>query len=1078
MVHKRTLTRALGPAKLDRPRLERVYPRVRLFRALERARTRPLVWVSAPAGAGKTSLVGSYLAHKREGPIWYQVDAGDADPATFFYYLTAAAKRLQRGIDLPLFTVEYQASLEVYARNYFRRLFGGVRGRRALVLDNYQEVGAESALHEVIRVAAQEAPRGVTIFVASRADPPVAFTRMEASDALARIGWEDIRLSEEETMGIVQLKRDKEPLPTDVIQEIHHYTDGWAAALVLMLERLKNQPLARPIATPSGQADIFHYFADEILERSVPAVQEFLVQTALLDRFSADMAATLTGNAAAWHILRDLVARNYFTVEHTAAVATYEYHPLFQAFLRRRAQEKYGTALPQLLRRASTILAGERQYNRAVALLAEAGHWEGLEELVLANAPSLVAQGRWKTLADWIQLLPASRRETSPEMLYWSGVATLPFDPRGARTALSRAYGQFKDAGDGARQALAWCAVVDSVVFEWGDFRPLDEWIDEIEVELGRRRREYAPALEAQVACGVFMALMSRRPQHPDIGAWAQRAWDLTIGGGDAALRVKAGPHLLLYYTWWIGDLAKAELLLKALRELVEDPNAAPLVQTTWCAMAAAFHWMSAENERCIETVENGLKVARQTGVHAWDMLLCSQAVFAALSSGQDARAEEFLERMARLRHASRPMDNAMYYYLSAWLLHRRGEHAAAREHAKTAVNMAEAAGAVFQAAIFWNDYGRTLFYSGDEAGARDAVHRSLAVGYEIRAKTVEYLCFLVEAEIALRRGDDEACGAALRHSLQVGRQQGFLNHTWWDDATMARLYGHALEAGIEPEYVTSMIRLRRLRPPEPVGAVEQWPWPLKIYTLGRFSVVKDGKPLELEAGSKRKPLELLMALIALGGSGVSQTKLTDALWPEVEGHLAQQTFEVTLHRLRKLIGQEPALVLKDGKLSLDAHHCWVDSWVCEHLLGRIERALHGSPACPDDIDRLAAQLLALYQGPFLATEAEQPWLLSPRERLRSKFLRQFCALGHYWEGDGKWDKAINGYLQGVEVDPLAEEFYRSLMRCYRRQGRPAEACAVYARCRNTLKTVLGVNPSPETETLRRAIDDDQTKRS
>jgi len=78
MMHKRTPARALGPAKLDRPRLERVYPRVRLFRALERARTRPLVWVSAPAGAGKTSLVGSYLAHKRERHIWYQVDAGDA----------------------------------------------------------------------------------------------------------------------------------------------------------------------------------------------------------------------------------------------------------------------------------------------------------------------------------------------------------------------------------------------------------------------------------------------------------------------------------------------------------------------------------------------------------------------------------------------------------------------------------------------------------------------------------------------------------------------------------------------------------------------------------------------------------------------------------------------------------------------------------------------------------------------------------------------------------------------------------------------------------------------------------------
>jgi DNA-binding SARP family transcriptional activator len=289
----------------------------------------------------------------------------------------------------------------------------------------------------------------------------------------------------------------------------------------------------------------------------------------------------------------------------------------------------------------------------------------------------------------------------------------------------------------------------------------------------------------------------------------------------------------------------------------------------------------------------------------------------------------------------------------------------------------------------------------------------------------------------------------------------------------MIRLCTRALEHGIEVDYVRSLIRERGLMPEDPPAATDAWPWPLKIYTLGRFDVVKDGKPLALGAGGKRKPLELLMALIALGGSGVSQTKLTDALWPEVEGHLAQQTFEITLHRLRKLIGQEPALVLKDGKLSLDARHCWVDSWACEHLLDRIERALHESPARPEDVDRLARKLLALYQGPFLATEAEQPWLLTPRERLRSKFLRLFGALGRHWEADGKWDRAANGYLQGLEVDPLAEELYRSLMRCYRQQGRPAEARAVYARCCNTLKTILGVGPSPQTETLRRAIDAD-----
>jgi len=104
-------------AKLTRPRLDGVVVRDRLFKVLDQSRDHPATWISGPPGAGKTMLVASYLETRNISAIWYQFDAADADPASLFYYLTEATRRL-RG-RLPTLAPEHQSDLAAFRATSF-----------------------------------------------------------------------------------------------------------------------------------------------------------------------------------------------------------------------------------------------------------------------------------------------------------------------------------------------------------------------------------------------------------------------------------------------------------------------------------------------------------------------------------------------------------------------------------------------------------------------------------------------------------------------------------------------------------------------------------------------------------------------------------------------------------------------------------------------------------------------------------------------------------------------------------------------------------------------------------------------
>lgn len=129
----------------------------------------------------------------------------------------------------------------------------------------------------------------------------------------------------------------------------------------------------------------------------------------------------------------------------------------------------------------------------------------------------------------------------------------------------------------------------------------------------------------------------------------------------------------------------------------------------------------------------------------------------------------------------------------------------------------------------------------------------------------------------------------------------------------------------------------------------------VKIFTPGRFLIDIDGTPVRFAAKAQRKPLELLKALVALGGETVPVEQLTESLRPEAEGDKAQGSFATTLHRLRKLIGRA-ALRHGDARLTLDPGCCRVDARAFSCLLQQASRAVRAALALRDWVRRISRE--------------------------------------------------------------------------------------------------------------------------
>jgi LuxR family transcriptional regulator, maltose regulon positive regulatory protein len=796
------------PAKLTSPEPGRYFSRPALEQKLAGFVEAPRkVWISSPGGAGKTSLVSNFLTSDPRPLFWYQVDSEDLDPATLFIYLAKAMEHdADSGLSLPQFMPEYLANLGVFCRSFCRKLFAGFEAGFVLVFDDLQEGPGESLFGPFLAAAMAELPQNSALLLLSREEPYRQFAKDRLNRTLAHLGWEDLRLSAEESRCFLSWSREDDP-PQALFDRAYDLTQGWLAGLLLFPESPGEG--GHPQRVSLERTDLlFDYFADEILARLPDFLRDFLFTCSILQTVEVTTAEKLTGRADAGVILRRLVRENHFTCRIFSTPETFRFHPLFRHFLLTRTEQVLSALqLADIRERAARLLMQAGQNEQAADLLIDACAWQPMIELIESQAERLLQQGRSQTLLLWLDAVPEHLKNAIPWLYYWRGCCLLATNPAIAREELSRAFELFEREGNAVGSMLSWGMVVNAIVVGWDDYAELDRWIERFD-RLRDRYSDYpSPEIEALMVQGICKSLAWRQPTRADLSDWALRLHQIVTTSRDSTYRLLAGSNLAYYYIM-SGNLATAHSLVECLDSDLHSPVVSPLKKLIWLATRAVIERVLLDRSGCLATIEAGRAVIEESGVHLLDLRLYGQGITLGLTTGDLSLVRQLLAELPSVPIVA-ALDQALFSLLQADFSLMQGDTAKGVALAEMAVGRAEAGGSPAIKAMSLAVLTLALHQDGQNTRVTEVLAQGLAISKGMDLFDCDF--HLLAAFFALETRQGETARELLCKGFALAARQGRLNFQPWRDEIMTRLCREAITAGIEVDYVIRLASVHKL---------------------------------------------------------------------------------------------------------------------------------------------------------------------------------------------------------------------------------------------------------------------------
>ncbi len=408
------------PSKVSLPaRRSAIVQRERLTEAVAKGAEGRITVVSAPAGYGKTTMRLDFAQSWKDPVCWYGLDERDSDLDTFLRYLLAAGR-----VQVPSFGEELEQALdsgEQLSPDHIIDLLvaatESVPRRVVFVFDDFHFLDSVSeTFREVLNGWLYRLPYECHVILSGRTQPQLGLLPlMSARQEVEWITAKDFSFTCEE---VAQLFRDVlgREIALDDAQHLADLTEGWAAALVLMADKVEMARTSISLEQLRRSDTLFQYISLEQFDPLPEEIQNFLLGSATSRTLVESVINELLGIKDAEDKLHYLERRNLFVLREKGG---FRYHRLFRAFLVSRLRTLDPERFINLNKRGAELHERSSRWEDAVYQYMQIGDWSKVVEITERVGWRLFEEGRWETLAEWLDAVPAGELDAQPRLVLW-----------------------------------------------------------------------------------------------------------------------------------------------------------------------------------------------------------------------------------------------------------------------------------------------------------------------------------------------------------------------------------------------------------------------------------------------------------------------------------------------------------------------------------------------------------------------------------------------------------------------------------------------------------------------------------
>ena len=418
---------------------ENIISRRKLLDKLEGGKRKNLIIIESPAGYGKTTLVQDFLSNSNLDYCWYHVTDDVNNFYTFFSYIVHSIKKLDSSFGANTIEVieslkqntqlskNINTSVTTVLGTFINDFLNQFKQDVYLVLDDLHSTGDADWLDLMFKSLIEDFPENLHIIITTRVQPQFDLSRISSKRNLLQIGVKDLYFDKDEILLLLEKIYSINFKGKD-INIFEKNINGWITGIHLILQAYGENFNKVKLEKDALPESIFYFFANDIFNGLEDASKSFLINTALLENFTPGVCNTILNIGNSSEIIELLLRKNIFIESSELSPngaekkLTYNYHALFKQFLLAKLKEIKSDEEIRLLNK--TIYSYYKNINDRISAIKYSLNCREYEEaikMVIEEFPALFDDLRYRTLWDWISLIPEELVIKNELMMLYKG---------------------------------------------------------------------------------------------------------------------------------------------------------------------------------------------------------------------------------------------------------------------------------------------------------------------------------------------------------------------------------------------------------------------------------------------------------------------------------------------------------------------------------------------------------------------------------------------------------------------------------------------------------------------------------